>query len=337
MLNLWILWVPSNWRCPTFSSTLTFILFLFSMYGSGQVLWLASAPMRQGHVVSERAHHRITGSSHNTSVISRAEKCLWMSVLVLLNADWLKILPVTNSTLTCIAMREMQGTMQQREPPATINSYNAFSNQMGLLNEHIEHPLPSSPQATLTDSTLELETLVLVLIFNAFRFTTGLLPAELMVLWPTRRLLCLLSAIMQQWQTLQCVLPIPAIWQACRSHVLRTEGVRILPPVPVIQDTNMLHQCHHSAEVSETMQWNVNDEVMIMLWWCRGDIMMTAWWGDDRYYSQTSRFGLQNFNYCVTLQKWLFFEQYTVLAWYPGLLKLGEEKVWYTLLVHAHN
>ena len=36
--------------------------------------------------------------------------------------------------------------MQQREPPATINSYNAFSNQFFLHNEHIEHPLPLFPQ-----------------------------------------------------------------------------------------------------------------------------------------------------------------------------------------------
>jgi len=81
-------------------------------------------------------------------------------VPVLLNADWLKILAVTNSMLTCIAMREMEGMMQQRETPATINSYDVFSNQMGLHSEHIKHPLPSSPQATLMDSTLELEQLV---------------------------------------------------------------------------------------------------------------------------------------------------------------------------------
>jgi len=43
------------------------------------------------------------------------------------------------------------------------------------------------------------------------------------------------------------------------------EGVRILPPVPVIRDMNMLHQCQHSAEVSENMQWKVHDEVMMML------------------------------------------------------------------------
>jgi len=75
--------------------------------------------------------------------------------------------------LTCIAMREMEGTMQKQEPPAIINSYNAFSNQMGLRNEHIEHPFPSTPQATLMDSMLELEQLVPVLIFNACRSTTN--------------------------------------------------------------------------------------------------------------------------------------------------------------------
>jgi len=128
--------------------------------------------MRQGCVISERAHHRITGFSHSTSVISRPEKCLLISVPVLLNADWLKVHAVTNSMLTCIAMRGMEGTMQQREPPATINSYDAFSNQMGLHDEHIEHHLPSTPQATLMDSTLELEQLVPVLIFNACRSTT---------------------------------------------------------------------------------------------------------------------------------------------------------------------
>jgi len=66
----------------------------------------------------------------------------------------------------------MEGMMLQREPPATINSYDAFSNQMGLLNEHIEHLLPSTPQATLMDSMLELEQLVPVLMFNACRSTT---------------------------------------------------------------------------------------------------------------------------------------------------------------------
>ena len=84
--------------------------------------------------------------------------------------------------LTCIAMRGMEGMMQQQETPATIKAYSAFSNQMDLLNEHIEHPLPSTPQATILDSTLELEQLVPVLTFNAFRSTTGLLPGELMVL-----------------------------------------------------------------------------------------------------------------------------------------------------------
>jgi len=105
-----------------------------------------------------------------------------MSVPVLLNADWLEIHAVTNSMLMCIAMRGMEGTMQQREPPATINSYDAFNNHIGLHNEHIEHPLPSTPQATLMDSTLELEQLVPVLMFNAFRSTPGLLPGELLIL-----------------------------------------------------------------------------------------------------------------------------------------------------------
>ena len=163
-------------------SMLTFILFLFFLYGSGQVLWVASVHMRQGHVISERAHHRITGFSHSTSVTSRPEKCLLTSVLVLLNADWLKVLAVTNSMLTCIAMRVMEGTMLQQETPATIKAYGAFSNQMDLLNEHIEHPLASTPQATLMDSTLELEQLVPVLTFNAFRSTTGILPGELLIL-----------------------------------------------------------------------------------------------------------------------------------------------------------
>ena len=143
-----------------FISILTYIWFLFSIYGSGQVLWVASAHMRQGCVISERAHHRITGFSHSISVTSRPEKCSLISVLVLLNADWLKVLAVTNSMLTCIAMREMEGMMLQREPPAIINSYNTFSNQMSGLKELIKHPLPSTPQATLMDSMLELEQLV---------------------------------------------------------------------------------------------------------------------------------------------------------------------------------
>ena len=105
-----------------------------------------------------------------------------MSVLVLLNADWLKILAVTNSMLMCIAIRVMEGMMQQREPPATINSYNVLSNQMDLHKEHIKHPLTLPPQATFMDSTLELEQLVPVLTFNAFRSTPGLLPGELLVL-----------------------------------------------------------------------------------------------------------------------------------------------------------
>jgi len=135
--------------------------------------------MRPGHVISERVHHRITGFSHSISATSRPDKCSLISVPVLLNADL--ILNVTNSMLTCIAMKGMEGTMQQREPPATINSYNVFNNQMVLHNELTTHTFPSSPQATLMDSTLELETLILVLMFNAFRFTTGLLPAELMI------------------------------------------------------------------------------------------------------------------------------------------------------------
>jgi len=152
------------------------------MYGSGRVLWVASVHMRQGCVISERAHHRITGFLPSTSVTSRPEKCLLISVPVSLNADWLKVLAVANSMLTCIAMKEMEGMMLQQEPPATINAYNAFSNQMDLHNEHIDHSLPSSPQATLMDCTSDLKQLVPVLTFNAFRSTTGLLPGELMVL-----------------------------------------------------------------------------------------------------------------------------------------------------------
>jgi len=75
----------------------------------------------------------------------------------------------------------MEGTMQQREPPATINSYDVLSNQMDFQTERIEHPFPSTTQTTLMDSTLELEQLVPVLTFNAFRSTPGLLPGELMV------------------------------------------------------------------------------------------------------------------------------------------------------------
>ena len=146
----------------------------YLIYCSGRILipGVDSATTRQERVISERVHHRRTGSSHSTSTTCKPEKCLLISVLVLLNADWLKILPVTNSTLTCIAMREMEGMMPWREPPATINSYNVFSNQMGLANEHIKHPLPSSPQAALMDCTSDLRILALVLTFNVFRFTT---------------------------------------------------------------------------------------------------------------------------------------------------------------------
>jgi len=128
--------------------------------------------MRQDRVISDRVHHKKTGSLHSTSATYKPEKCLLISVPALLNADWLKILAVTNSMLTCIAMKEMEGTMLQQEPPATINSYDVFSNQMGLPSEHIKHPLPSSPQATLMDSTSVLRILALVLTFNVFRFTT---------------------------------------------------------------------------------------------------------------------------------------------------------------------
>ena len=128
--------------------------------------------MKQGHVISERVHHRKTGSLPSTSATYKPEKCLLISVPVLLNADWLKILAVINSTLTCIAMRGMEGMMPWREPPTTINSYDVFSNQMGLPNDHIKHPLPSSPPATLMDSTSDLRILALVLTFNVFRSTT---------------------------------------------------------------------------------------------------------------------------------------------------------------------
>ena len=138
--------------------------------------------MRQGCVISEWVHHRITGFSHSTSVTSRPEKCSLTSVPVLLNADWLEVHAVTNSMMMCIAMRGMEGMMLQREPPATINSYDAFNNHIGLHDGHIEHPLTLPAQATLMDSTLELEQLVPVLMFNAFRSTPGLLPGELLIL-----------------------------------------------------------------------------------------------------------------------------------------------------------
>jgi len=59
---------------------------------------------------------------------------------------------------------------------------NVFSNQMDLHPKCTKHHLPSSSQAPLMDSTLELETMVPVLTFNTFRSTTGLLTGELMVL-----------------------------------------------------------------------------------------------------------------------------------------------------------
>jgi len=155
----------------------------YLIYCSGWVTGVDSAPTKQECVISERAHHRRTGSSHSTSTTYKPEKCLLISVPVLLNADWLKIHAVTNSTLTCIAMREMEGMMQQREPPTTINSYDMFSNQMGLHSEHIKRPLPSSPQATLMDSTSDLRILALVLTFNVFRFTTTSLFLMLLLQW----------------------------------------------------------------------------------------------------------------------------------------------------------
>ena len=146
----------------------------YLIYCSGRILipGVDAATTRQERVISERVHHRRTGSSHSTSTTCKPEKCLLISVLVLLNADWLKILPVTNSTLTCITMREMEGMMLQQEAPATINSYDVFSNQMDLHSEHIKHLLPSSHQATLMDSTSDLRILAPVLTFIIFRSTT---------------------------------------------------------------------------------------------------------------------------------------------------------------------
>jgi len=79
----------------------------YLIYCSGRILipGVDTATTRQERVISERVHHRRTGSSHSTSTTYKPEKCLLISVPVLLNADWLKILPVINSTLTCIAMR----------------------------------------------------------------------------------------------------------------------------------------------------------------------------------------------------------------------------------------
>jgi len=172
----------------------------YLIYCSGWILipGVGSATTRQECEISEGLHHWRTGSSHSTSTTCKPEKCLLISVLVLLNADWLKIHAVTNSTLTCIAMREMKGMMQWREPPTTINSYDVFSNQMGLHSEHIKLPLPSSPQATLMDSTSDLRILALVLTFNVFRSTTTSWLLLLLLQWFVLRQAYLLQALLHQ-------------------------------------------------------------------------------------------------------------------------------------------
>ena len=145
------------------------------------------------------------------------------------------------------------------------NPYNVLSYQMDLDNESMKYPFPFTPRGTSMGSTLELEPLVPVQAFDAFKSTTGFPPRELMTLWSTPRLLCLLSAVLHQWQALQAALPTPAIWRACRSHALRMEGVRMSPPVPVIRDMSMWCQCQHSAEVSE-LSCGCH-EVMMRSWW----------------------------------------------------------------------
>ena len=60
----------------------------------------------------------------------------------------------------------------QQETLTTISLYNVLSNQVALVNNSIVHPLISLPRATLTDSTLDSETLPPVLTFYVFRSTT---------------------------------------------------------------------------------------------------------------------------------------------------------------------
>ena len=109
----------TNWDMHISRTNLCFVSILA---GSGAVPLVVSANLSQSHVITERLHRKTTGSSHSTSVTSTPVKCLLMSVLILKAADWLKILAVTDSMLTCISMRGMEWIVLQRATPSTIDN-----------------------------------------------------------------------------------------------------------------------------------------------------------------------------------------------------------------------
>ena len=134
-------------------------------------------------------HHRKTGSSHSTLDSSMPEK--YLSILVSVSLNVVKIATVINSLLTCTSMRGMEGRTQRQETQVTIGMYDVLSNQVHSVDESMQHPFPSPPRATLVASTLDSETLpaALVLTFNAFKSTTDFTHKGLSDLSPIQRLL----------------------------------------------------------------------------------------------------------------------------------------------------
>ena len=89
----------------------------------------------------------------------------------------------TNSTLNCIAMRQMEGmTRQQKTSATTSNSYNVLSNHGALDNESFKQPFHSPILAGLMASTLEVLTLEPVSTLYASRSTIELYHEESLVL-----------------------------------------------------------------------------------------------------------------------------------------------------------
>ena len=138
---------------------------------SGEVHSEVSVLLSRGHVISERVHHKKTGSSHSTLNTVKPVRCLSISVPHSLNADLMAC--VGSYLLTCISMRGMEKMIKKQEIlKTTKQEYNILSYQMDSVNRCMRHSLISLPRATLTDSTWESETLAPVLTFSVFKSTT---------------------------------------------------------------------------------------------------------------------------------------------------------------------
>ena len=71
-----ILFIHLRKKLCSYSTCCLFIIICLYTTCSGEAHLVVCVLLNQGHVISERVHHKITGSSHSISAILMPQKCL---------------------------------------------------------------------------------------------------------------------------------------------------------------------------------------------------------------------------------------------------------------------